>query len=324
MTYGSLFSGGGLGDFGFELAGFECKWQVEYDPTNKKPWNEQFNQKTLSLRFPHTIKKGDIKDVKKLEAVDIISGGPPCQGFSCAGKRKGKADDRYLWPEMFRIIKIINPRWIVFENVPGIVNLALDDVLSDLETEGYEGWPIIFPAHALGAWHKRDRLWIVGHSKRNGYKNRHTQTLGKDRKSEQRRMCKLERTGKTFSDTISGASRTTQRKEINTKRSNNKQDNRNILWDDIRNSGKIIANSISERLEGSKQQKTYYERQRAQRSITKCTKIFRNYWSIEPAVGRVVNGCPNRVDRLKLLGNGQVVACTFLIAEFIKKIEQNR
>ena len=318
MTYGSLFSGGGLGDFGFELAGFECKWQVEYDPTNKKPWDEQFNQKILSLRFPHTIKKGDIKDVKELEAVDIISGGPPCQCFSCAGKRKGKADDRYLWPEMYRIIKIVKPRWVVFENVPGITNLALDDVLSDLETEGYEGWPIIFPAHALGAWHKRDRLWIVGYSERNGCKNRHTQTMGTLGESKQRRMQEFERTGKTFSN----SNKTRRRKQSRTESISQKQPT-------IKYDSKNVSDTISgaprtayqQRIQWSSDKK-YDIRDKIWSNAGNRCKTFRWFWQSEPRLGRVAHGIANRVDRLKCIGNGQVPACTFLIAEFIKEIER--
>ena len=153
MKLGSLFSGGALGDFGFLAAGFDIRWQVEIDP---------YCQKILALRYPESKKYHDIKTLqgKELEAVDIITGGFPCQPFSVAGKRKGQDDNRYLWPEMLRVIKECRPRWVVGENVPGIVNMAHDIVCSDSEMQGYEVWPIIFPAHALGAWHKRDRIWI--------------------------------------------------------------------------------------------------------------------------------------------------------------------
>ena len=161
MKLGSLFSGGGLGDFGFMAAGMDITWQCEID---------EYCQKILALRYPESKKYRDIKTLKgeELEKVDIITGGFPCQPFSVAGKQKGKEDNRYLWPEMLRVIKECRPRWIVGENVPGIINMALDTVCVDLEAEGYEVWPIVFPSHALGAWHKRDRLWIVCHSKHFG------------------------------------------------------------------------------------------------------------------------------------------------------------
>lgn len=158
MKLGSLFSGGGLGDFGFLAAGMEIAWQCEID---------KYCQEILQLRYPESKKYRDIKTLKgeALERVDIITGGFPCQPFSVAGKQRGKDDNRYLWPEMLRVIAECRPRWVVGENVPGIINMALDTVCADLEAQGYEVWPIVFPSHALGAWHKRDRIWIICHSK---------------------------------------------------------------------------------------------------------------------------------------------------------------
>ena len=95
--------------------------------------------------------------------IDLLTGGFPCQPFSCAGKRRGKEDDRFLWPEMFRIIKEFRPRWVLAENVAGIVRMALDDCLSDLEGEGYSTQAIIIPACAVNAPHRRDRVWIVAY-----------------------------------------------------------------------------------------------------------------------------------------------------------------
>lgn len=157
MKYGSLFSGGGLGDFGFEMAGFDVRWQVEVN---------DYARKVLDLRWPDVKKYKDIKqlDPKELEPVDLITGGFPCQPFSVAGKRDGADDDRNLWPEMSRIIKALKPRWVVAENVPGIIDLYLDVVLADLEDQGYTCWPVVFSSHALGAWHNRERLWIIAHS----------------------------------------------------------------------------------------------------------------------------------------------------------------
>ena len=101
--------------------------------------------------------------------IDLLTGGFPCQPFSCAGKQGGEKDDRYLWPEMLRIISEIRPAWIIGENVAGIINLALDQVLSDLENEGYTCQPFIVPACAKDAPHRRDRVWIVAHSGSGGF-----------------------------------------------------------------------------------------------------------------------------------------------------------
>lgn len=160
MKVGSLFSGGGLGDLGFMMAGMEIAFQVEI---------EDYCQKILKLRWPDVPKWRDIKDVRgsELPAVDIITGGFPCQSFSVAGQRRGKEDVRWLWPEMFRIICEVGPRWVVGENVPGIIGLALDDVLSDLESEGYETTTLVFPAHVVPPQvpHRRERVWIIAKSR---------------------------------------------------------------------------------------------------------------------------------------------------------------
>jgi DNA (cytosine-5)-methyltransferase 1 len=95
--------------------------------------------------------------------IDLVTGGFPCQPFSVAGKRRGKGDDRFLWHEMLRAIQEVKPRWVVGENVPGIINLALDEVLSSLEAEGYATETYLIPAVGLNAPHKRERVWIVAH-----------------------------------------------------------------------------------------------------------------------------------------------------------------
>ena len=112
------------------------------------------------------ISEGDVapeSDTGASTNVDLLTGGFPCQGFSVAGKQRGKADERYLWPEMFEVIKATRPRWVIGENVNGIINMALDTVLSDLEGEGYATQPFIIPACAQNAPHRRDRVWVVAH-----------------------------------------------------------------------------------------------------------------------------------------------------------------
>ena len=96
--------------------------------------------------------------------VDLLTGGFPCQPFSVAGKRLGKADNRAIWPEMLRVIDEARPTWIIGENVAGIVTMELDNILSDLEALGYAAWPLVIPACAVDARHRRDRVWIVAHA----------------------------------------------------------------------------------------------------------------------------------------------------------------
>lgn len=157
MNVGSLFSGIGGIDLGLQRAGMRITWQVEID---------EWCRGKLARLFPGARQYGDIRGVgaHNLEPVDLICGGFPCQPFSVAGKQKGKGDDRYLWPEMLRVIAELRPRWIIGENVAGIVNLALESVLLDLEAEGYEVGAFIIPACAVGAPHRRDRVWIVAYS----------------------------------------------------------------------------------------------------------------------------------------------------------------
>jgi DNA (cytosine-5)-methyltransferase 1 len=155
VRVGSLFTGIGGLDLGLERAGIEIAWQCEIDP---------YCQQVLHKHWPEVKLYGDIRTVVDPEPVDLICGGFPCQPFSVAGKQRGKEDDRFLWPEMFRVIEAVRPTWVLGENVPGIINLALDDVLAQLEGLGYETATFIIPACAVDAKHRRDRVWIVAHA----------------------------------------------------------------------------------------------------------------------------------------------------------------
>jgi DNA (cytosine-5)-methyltransferase 1 len=191
MRHLDLFSGIG----GFALAA-QWVWGDEYENVGFCD-NNKFCQAIIKKNFNHAKIYNDIRELsierlvadadrggrvhaaikkrageegeqaqRKLAAgyqLDLLTGGFPCQPFSFAGKRRGKSDDRYLWPEMLRIIQETRPRWIIGENVAGIVNLALDQVLSDLENENYEVQPFVIPACAVEAPHRRDRVWIVAH-----------------------------------------------------------------------------------------------------------------------------------------------------------------
>ncbi len=161
MRHLDLFSGIG----GFALAA-SWVWGAEHEIVSFCEI-ESFPQKVLKKHWPDVPIHDDIKTMKgdQYGRIDLISGGFPCQPYSCAGKQKGKEDDRALWPEMFRIIQEAKPRWIIGENVAGFVNMGLDDCLSDLESEGYETTAFIIPACAVNAPHRRDRVWIVGYSK---------------------------------------------------------------------------------------------------------------------------------------------------------------
>ena len=162
MTHGSLFSGIGGFDLAAQWMGWENKFHCE--------WNK-FGQQVLKHYWPNAESFEDItktKFTKYEKKIDVLTGGFPCQPYSLAGKRRGKDDERHLWPEMCRAIKEIQPRWIVGENVFGLVNwsagLVFHEVQADLEAAGYEVWPYVLPAAAVGAPHRRDRIWFVAHT----------------------------------------------------------------------------------------------------------------------------------------------------------------
>ena len=194
MTHASLFSGIGGFDLAAEWAGLENLFYCEIN---------KFCQQVLQYHFPKSKSYENIKTTDFREwrgKVDVISGGFPCQPFSVAGQRKGADDDRYLWPEMLRAIREIQPTWVIGENVAGILTMVqpgeevkvgsqqtifgeadrertmlrqqfvVETVCIDLEREGYSVQPFVIPACAVGAPHRRDRVWFVAN--RNSYRCR--------------------------------------------------------------------------------------------------------------------------------------------------------
>lgn len=157
VTHLDLFSGIGGFALAAKWAGIKTLNFCEIDP---------FCQQVLAKNFPSIPILGDIKEHEYIRKVDLITGGFPCQPFSQAGNKRGKNDRRYLWPEFLRVIRSCTPTWIIAENVNGIIKMELDNILTDLEKEGYEARTYVLPACAANAPHRRDRIWLIAYNNR--------------------------------------------------------------------------------------------------------------------------------------------------------------
>lgn len=156
LTVGSLFSGIGGLDLGLERAGMQIRWQVEIDG---------YCRRVLARHWPDVPRYSDIRELSghELEPVDVIAAGFPCQPVSLAGRRRGQEDARWLWTEVDRIVRVVRPRFVLLENVPGLLVRGLGDVLGGLAASGYDAEWDCLPAAAFGAPHLRDRVFIVAY-----------------------------------------------------------------------------------------------------------------------------------------------------------------
>jgi site-specific DNA-cytosine methylase len=165
LTHLDLCSGIGGFSLAAEWAGFQTVGIAEVNP--------YLCEHVLPYLFPGLPNYGDIRcaDFSSVGNVCLLTAGYPCQPFSLAGERRGEADDRHLWPSVFRAVQIIRPTWVCCENVNGHVTLGLDRVLVDLESTGYSTQPLVIPAASVGAWHKRERVWILAHADRDEHQS---------------------------------------------------------------------------------------------------------------------------------------------------------
>ena len=298
--------------------------------------NEPYAQAVLKKHWPNVPCHKDIREVRgELYAgVTLLTGGFPCQPFSVAGKQRGKDDNRYLWPEMLRVIQEAKPAWIIGENVAGIVNLALDQVCADLEGQGYEVEPIIVPACAVDAPHRRDRVWIVGHSKLDGLTASKTSGGLLDKSEEQRGKVKeWESSGAScassdVADTISLSERSAHgSKEWGCVRGRKDEDisQRNEMGSNSSDSRENVADTVSQRGCGGNSKREYAEDAGQSSRDSRDNSRGVATWLAEPNVGRVANGIPNRSHRLKGLGNAivpqvasEIIRCINQVMEEIK------
>lgn len=231
---------------------------------------EPYPQAVLRKNFPGVPIYEDVRTVTAdrlradgIDRVDLVCGGFPCQPFSVAGKQQGKDDHRHLWPEMLRIVQEFNPTWVIGENVSGFVEMALDDVCADLENAGYEVQSFIVPACAVDAPHRRDRCWIVAYSRRKGLYQR-WQFANAERENH--------RPAGMGGDGVSQGSVS---------------------------QSETVADTNGA---GCEEQHTACLAARQGQHTGGIAEGW-SHWPTEPAVGRVANGIPRRMDRLKCLGN---------------------
>ena len=274
-----LFSGIGGFSLGLEATGgFETKAFCELD---------KYCKSVLKKHWPDTRQYDDIKELTYdklrsdgIDTIDIITGGYPCQPFSVAGKQKGTEDKRHLWPEYFRLVKECRPTWVIGENVSGHIKLGLDQVIEDLESEGYATRTFSISASSIGANHQRERIWIIANSNSNGLlkddsniRPQSTESIGKDSGSIRKDIPREQH----MANSNSGSEETLNQERV---------------------LGEQNTEGETERYpDGSLQ--------------------IHGQWNIEPNVGRVADGIPSRVDRLKSLGNSLVPQIPYYIGQTI-------
>jgi DNA (cytosine-5)-methyltransferase 1 len=305
---------------GFAL-GFE--WAELSSPVlfcDIEPWS----RKILAKHWPDVPIAEDVKELANdpnglIPDCDILTAGYPCQPFSLAGERRGTEDDRHIWPYILSIVKAKRPAWCVFENVYGHVSMGLDEVLSDLEGEGYAARPFIVPACAADAPHRRDRVWIVAkdmaHAEGKQHHDRHDDKRNEASaeegvRGEARASCSnVANASRLHSD---GSGEHTQQSERQVPQLGDSRGSDNVAYT-------ASKRQQRSRLHGRPKHQTQDQVGQADRADNS-SQGNAQFWLPEPPVGRVANGIPRRVDRLRGLGNAIVPQIAMRIGQTIKAV----
>ena len=318
LTVGSLFSGIGGFDLGLEQAGLKVIWQSEIEP---------YSCAVLKKHWPDVPNIGDITKVnwKTIERPNILCGGYPCQPFSFAGFRKGNNDPRHLWPEFRKAIRILQPDYAIMENVRGHLSLGFKEVLKDLAHIGYNAeWQVI-PASSVGAPHKRERLIIVAYPNNSRKKSSKSKIDTSGTQVVQKRKVVAQSGTSRCSDIVADTKSKQRNGRRHLKDSGTTQERETVQKQTRRSSGSLADTTSSngrdtqpQRVVASSKQTTKPREQ----NRSKRPKIYR--WKSEPNVGRVADGVPSRVDRLKGLGNAIVPQVAQLIGEQILSAHESQ
>ena len=362
LNHLDLFSGIGGFSLGLEATDyFETVAFCDFDPYCQKvlrkhwPWVTIYDD-VKELNSERLSANGHTK-------IDIITGGYPCQPFSIAGRQKGEQDPRHVWPEMFRLVKELRPTWVIGENVSGHIKLGLDTVLEILESEGYSARAFSISASSIGANHQRERVWIIANSNDTGDRTsqssinqdrqetdqgwqgltqselsgyskdmedtRRTQRpwsfFGDQDEDEAREgyANQFERSGGTSKSDV--ANTTTHRSFDESKRNIRNMGEKSEAKERAGNKFTVRSEARSSKVsntngEGSQRYGSEYQLRKSQEEGK--TSWLR-WWESEPRIRRVAHGVPQRVDRLKGLGNAVVPQIPFLLGLTIREMIEN-
>jgi DNA (cytosine-5)-methyltransferase 1 len=271
VKVGELFAGiGGIG-LGLERAGHKVIWASETD---------EYARKVYAKRFPHVRLYGDIRELRDLPAVDLVAGGFPCQDISIAGKGAGiKGERSGLFFELMRVVRMVRPRCVLLENVPMLLHRGMSEVLGALAESGYDAEWDCLPAAAFGAPHRRDRIFIVAYSNK-GLRSR--------------------KAGKIFSRrntfNFSGEELADAERERELQQKRGEQDQRR----------RVSNGSKKENMADAKRKRLHKRYKPEEGQTSRCSQFQCKNWKTESGIRRVAHGIPDRVHRLKCLGNSVV------------------
>ena len=289
----------GIGGFalGFEWA--KLSRPIAFCDTDK------FCQKVLAKNFKNIPIYNDVKEIANeptrfiQEKVDILTSGYPCQPFSQSGKRKGLEDERHIFPYLFRIIEQVRPTYCVFENVYGHISLGLDEVLFQMESIDYQTTTLVFPSSSVGAWHKRDRVWIVAVSNTNN-ERLWTRFRGANDDLQKESGERRDDRGRSFCNDERSNIETTKDEDLE------------------------LSNTKSKRLQRRIVQSKLEDQQFRQDVAKRSLEEQRTWWEVEYELCGVPNGISTELDkdrsnRLKALGNAICPQNAMYIGLAIKK-----